>query len=289
MTDSREMVTDIASRRDIQRYLDHLRARRCSPVTLKSIRSTLHHLATRSHKPILTLDVNDIELWQALRARQIGTGSLRTQLSYVRNFYRWAMRFELIDRDPTRLMEMPRAPRRRPRPIRDDQLQIALDAADVQMRAVLGLAAFAGLRACEVARLDWSEVWLGDRPQLRVVGKGGHEDTIDVSPPLADLLSDLQRRRRGPVIPRADGAPGHNTPTRISQMANRHLRACDIPDTFHALRHRYVTRAYEHQRDIRAAQRAARHANITTTSGYAAVDEEAVRAAIIAAGSLRHA
>jgi integrase len=56
-----------------------------------------------------------------------------------------------------------------PRPIGDDRLAAAMAAADPEMTAILALAAFAGLRAIEIAKLDWAEVGIGQRrPHLRV-------------------------------------------------------------------------------------------------------------------------
>jgi len=281
------MVTALASARDINRYLDALRARKRSKTTLRTARSVLNLFAAITAVPILDTTPDDVEQWMRVRSAAVGTAALRTQGSYVRGYFRWAVRHGLRDDDPTLLMDLPRAPRRRPRPIRENTLKEAVDGADPVMRAVLCLAAFAGLRACEIAALDWSEVWLGDHPQMRVVGKGGHEDTIDVSPQLVEALLAVRRvRRSGPVIQRLDGKPGNNTPVRISQMANRYLRSLGIEDTLHALRHRFVTKAYAHAKDLRAAQEAARHASPTTTAGYAAVGEEAVRDAILHAGEI---
>ena len=284
------MVTALASARDINSYLDALRARKRSKTTIRTARSVLNLFCAITEVPIIQTAPDDVEKWLRVRSAHVGTGALRTQGSYVRGYFRWAVRHGLRDDDPTLLMELPRAPRRRPRPIREKLLREAIDGADPIMRAILSLAALAGLRACEVAQLDWSEVWLGDLPQMRVVGKGGHEYTVDISPQLVDVLLAVRRRggvrRSGPVIPRLDGRPGFNTPVRISQMANRYLHAMGIEDTLHSLRHRFVTRAYLHAKDLRAAQEAARHASPTTTAGYAAVGEEAVRGAILHAGTI---
>jgi len=287
---SAPMVTALASARDISEYVDSLRARKRTKTTIRTVRCVLNIFVAITGVPILETTPDDVEKWQRVRAAKVGTSALRTQGSYVRNYFRWAVRHALIAEDPTLLMDLPRAPRRRPRPIRDAKLREAIDGAEPVMKAILCLAAMAGLRACEIAGLDWSEVWLGDRPQMRVTGKGGHVDTVDISPPLVEVLNAVRRRsggrRKGPVIPRLDGKPGRNTPVRISQLANRYLHAMGIEDTLHSLRHRFVTRAYSFAKDIRAAQEAARHASPSTTAGYAAVGGEAVRGAIFHAGNL---
>lgn len=281
------MVTALASARDISDYLASLKARKASKTTVRTARSALNIFCALTQVPILETTPDDVERWMRARSDRIGTGALRTQGSYVRGYFRWAVRHGYIESDPTLLMDLPRAPRRRPRPIREALLKDAIDGADPIMRAILSLAAMAGLRAAEIAALDWSEVWLGDRPQARVVGKGGHEATVDLSPQLVEaLLAVRGARRTGPVIQRLDGKPGHVTPVRISQMTNRYLRSLGIEDTLHALRHRFVTKAYQHARDLRAAQEAARHASPTTTAGYAAIGEEAVRDATYHAGEI---
>jgi site-specific recombinase XerD len=49
--------------------------------------------------------------------------------------------------------------------------------------------------------------------------------------------------------------------------------------TFHHLRHTALTNIYRRTRDIRVVQRAARHANINTTTIYATpTDEDILRA-----------
>lgn len=283
------MVTALASAREISRYLETLRSRKKSKTTIRTARSILNIFAAITETPILDTNPDDVEKWMRVRSVSVSTGALRTQGSYIRGYFRWAIRHGLREDDPTLLMDLPRAPRRHPRPIRENTLREAIDAADPTMKAILSLAAMAGLRASEIAHLSWSEVWLGDQPQMKVVGKGGHEYQIDISPQLAEALIAVRRRgarRSGPVIPRLDGGHGHNTPVRISQMASKYLHGLGIDDTLHSLRHRFVTQAYAHAKDLRAAQDAARHASPTTTAGYAAVGREAVRNAIMHAGTI---
>lgn len=283
---SNPMLTVLDSAKVINRYCAHLTARKCAPTTLRTARWVLNHFAHTYGQPILDATPDDIDDWMAERATEVAGPTLRNQASYLRCFFRWAAAHDYITTDPSRRMAMPRATRRRPRPIPEHQLRLALDAADGYTLAILCLAAMAGLRACEVARLDWTEVTLaGDAPELRIVGKGNTEDIVELSAELAAVLTALPQRR-GPVIRRLDGMPGCNHPTRISQIGNRHLHGLGIPDNFHSLRHRFVTRVYGASKDLRATQEAARHASPTTTAGYAAVARRGVREAIAAAGSV---
>ncbi len=92
----------------------------------------------------------------------------------MRGFYRWAHTHGLVERDPTYLLHRPALPRRLPRPIPDDRLAVALDRASARVRPWLYLAAYAGLRCCEIAR-GRSDDWQRDLGVIVVVGKGGDE------------------------------------------------------------------------------------------------------------------
>lgn len=281
------MTTTLASAVVIGDYLRWMRTRNLSPETLRASHSTLHGLSRHTRTCLTDLAPAHLLDWQAHRATVVAPSTLRTQTSCVRAFYRWALLEERITIDPTLRMQTPKVAAMLPRPIDEHLLVQALEAGDDRMRAILGLAAFAGLRAHEVAGLAWRNVWLDTtEPYLRIVGKGSKEGLVDLSPALVDILAALPARR-GPVITKANGT-GRVTANGLSSAANRHLRACGIDDTFHALRHRFVTVVCRIG-GIRTAQEAARHASPTTTAGYARVARRDSRPVVVAAGEIQSA
>ena len=271
----------------IDRYLDHLRVRNLRHWTIYGRARALARLTRWAGGPVLYLMPDQLARWQAQRSREIQPEPCRTELSHVRQFYRWCVREGFLDADPTARLDMPRVARRLPRPIRDAALADAMAAADPVMLAILALAAFAGLRACEIATLDWSEVCLDARsPHVRVSeGKGGHSRLVPLSSALAVVLQGLPHRR-GPVIPRLDGRAGPNSAHRISQRANDYLHDLGIADSLHCLRHRFATAAYQACHDLRAVQELLGHASPRTTAVYAAASDDVARHAVDAAGQL---
>lgn len=271
----------------VNRYLDHLRLRNLRHWTIYNRQQALHRLAKWAGGPILYLTEQDLQRWQQQRSREIQPEPLRTETSHVRQFYRWAQREGFRPDDPSLRLVMPRVSRRLPRPMRDAYLAEAMAAADPATQAILALASFAGLRACEIAGLDWSEVGLGDRsPQIRIVeGKGGYGRTVPMSTVLETTLRQLPNRR-GPVIARLDGLPGPCKPHRISGRANGFLHKLGITETLHQCRHRFATSAYQACQDIRAVQDLLGHASPTTTAIYAASASAVSVAAVEAAGTL---
>ncbi len=158
-----------------------------------------------------------------------------------------------------------------------------MDGAGRYMRAVLCLAAFTGLRAIEIAGLSWADVQLDDaQPYIRVLGKGSKERMLDLSPIVVEALRALPNRR-GPVIVRANGALGFNTASRVSQRANEYLHAVGVPDSLHALRHRFATEICR-VAGVRVAADALGHASVSTTMIYTKVLRTDTRAAVLAVG-----
>lgn len=270
----------------VGRYLDHLRVRNLTASTIYSRRCALGRLAGWAGGPILYLSEDRLTMWQAERSHLVGATTMRSELSHAREFYRWAIRERYIDCDPTMRLIMPRAPRRLPRPMRDRLLAAALQSAPADVRLILALAGFAGLRAMEIAGLDWSEVGLGERrPTIRVAGKGGHVREVPISTALAAFLMECPNRR-GPVLRYRNGWSGHVPPSRVSGWANAYLHSVGVDETLHQARHRFATIAYQSCLDIRAVQTLLGHASPTTTAIYAAAADGVAGRACEAAGLL---
>lgn len=261
--------------------------RNLRPWTVYGRERALIRLREWAGRPILTLDEPDLRRWQAERWARVQPEAMRTDMSHHRQFYRWAQREGYRNDDPTLRIELPRVGRRLPRPIADRLLADAIAAADEFMCGILGLAAFAGLRACEIAALMWADVTLdGVNPLVRVhEGKGGHARVVPMSLVLANHLRDLPARR-GPVIPRLDGQPGPNRAHRISSRANDYLHSRGITETLHQCRHRFGTRTFWACRDIRAVQEMLGHGSPVTTALYTMASSEVARMAVEAAGTL---
>lgn len=204
-----------------------------------------------------------LEEW--LDDRQLAARSRYGEISHLHQFYTWARREQLVDADPTELVERPRLPRRLPRPARMGDVDQAIAGADASMRIALSLMVDAGLRCCEVAGLQWTDVDLAARV-LYVTGKGGHDRVVGIPTRLVDLLLSSDGVA-GAVFGRTVSAG------RVSQLVNAHLRRCGVAATAHQLRHLYATRLLEATGgNLAAVQQALGHASVVSTQIYAQVD-----------------
>lgn len=231
---------------------------------------------------LLEATQEDIETFMdARRARDGRKISARTRhvwTSNFRAFYGWALLEELIEKDPSVGVVRPKMRRTLPRPIEDDDLKRALDEAPPQMRAILSLAAYAGLRCQEIAGVDREDV-LEAKGLLRVVkGKGGHERIVPLHPEALAALRCLPMPRTGALFSRPRG--GRYDGELMSVAIRDYFRTIGVDATAHQLRHWFATSVYAGSHDIRLTQELLGHASPSTTAIYVAFSSVDAAAAV---------
>ena len=260
-------------------YLDDCRRRNLRPSTINQKRLTLARLARAIH-PTPLLEATHGQL--AAHLDRLDQPEARaTETSHLRTFYRWAHIEGLVDPDPAVRLVRPRVPRRLPRPMPTNDLAVAVDTAPERVRPWLLLAAYAGLRACEIANLRACDLlWVNDPPLLVVdQGKGGHSRAVPMGPVVADELAGLPRS--GWLFPRRDGRPGPSPPHLVSRLANQHLHGLGIEHTLHTLRHWFATETLRvNGGDLRETQELLGHQSPVSTAIYTWVDPRAAAATV---------
>ena len=137
----------------------------------------------------------------------------------------------------------------------------------IRDRAV-ALGAYAGLRVSEVAALRWEDVDVEARRARVLHGKGGKPRIVALGSVLIDhLLPDTG----GNVVTGTNEAMSAAT---LQRRVNRAMRRAGVSDTFHGLRHRYGTLAYQATRDLVAVGRQMGHTSPVTTAIYAAASDD---------------
>lgn len=241
-------------------WFAYLIQRNRSPETLRTYRSTMSHFLDEVDDP-LAADVFDVESWWAT-LDGMAVKSRQRALSCVRSFYTWAMRFDLVDRDPTRRLDAPTQGRRMPRPIGRADLRKALDNAPDDMRRAIALGAYAGMRVAEVAALDWSDIDIEAR-RIMVRGKGDKDRPVGIG---GRLVDELLPATGGNVV---TGGEGAYSAASLQRRVNRYMESQGVEGTFHKLRARYVTVALAEGVPLLSVSRAVGHASPTTTALYA--------------------
>jgi integrase/recombinase XerC len=254
-------------------YLTEAQIRGHRPHTIKLRRSVLTALQQALDKPLLEATTDDVTRW-LLTLQHKSPNTISTYARSAAAFYGWAVQRGHLNRSPMTDAPMPRQPKSRPRPIPDAELRVALDAASGHVRTWLVLAAFAGLRAGEIARLRRENVVTqADPPYLEVInGKGGRDRRVVVGPIVVNEVA---------ATGKVKGVLWTAEPRHVSWAVAEHFRGLGMPYTCHQLRHSFATRLFRVSHDLRLVQEALGHSSPTTTAVYAEPDSAGAARAVV--------
>lgn len=216
-------------------------------------------------------------------------------LSGIKGFFKYLMVEELIDKDPTTLIEGPRLGRKLPDTLSYDEIVRLLEAIDLSTpeggrnRAMLEILYSSGLRVSELVELRRANVYF-DLGFLRVVGKGNKERLVPIGKDAMKYLRIYLEEIRVHVPVQKDfehfvflNKAGKKL-SRVSvfllvkSLATRiGLHKSISPHTF---RHSFATHLIEGGADLRAVQEMLGHESITTTEIYTHLDRDYLRQVI---------
>lgn len=216
-------------------------------------------------------------------------------LSGIKGFYKYLMFEELIEKDPTELIEGPKIGRKLPDTLSYPEIEKLLEAVDLSKpeggrnRAMLEVLYSSGLRVTELVELKINNIYF-DVGFLRVIGKGNKERLVPIGRDAMKFLKiyleeirvhvpvqkgfegDVFLNRRGKRLTRV------TVFTVIKELAKKiGLKKTISPHTF---RHSFATHLIEGGADLRAVQEMLGHESITTTEIYTHLDRDYLRQVI---------
>ncbi len=195
------------------------------------------------------LDVNapDIDKWlQDLRvtgrngkvkegAPLIGERTRRNIYGSLSNLFHWAQRKCYLPRErPTEIdyVEKPGKPPHVPRSFNAEETQKLLDAVPGRLVPLIVLCAFAGVRRCEVERLDWEDIrWKHD--DIQIWADAAKTSTRRLPPllPIAKLWLKPFQSMAGPICP---------SPDRFNQLTEK-ARSLELEWSHDVLRDSFIS------------------------------------------------
>ena len=223
------------------------------------------------------------------------------RLSAIRQIYRFAYEEGLRGDNPAIQIRGPGRSRALPRVLEVEEVSRLLDAAATQGRTasdrlrnlcLVEVLYATGMRVSELVSLPVAAA-RGDPQVLLIMGKGGKERLVPLSPPAREALAAwLADRDASEAAARAKGLPesrflfpsrsaeGHLTRHRFYLLIKEIAVAAGVsPDkvTPHKLRHAFATHLLQNGADLRAIQALLGHADLATTEIYTHVLDERLR------------
>lgn len=226
--------------------------------------------------PLYTVKRAHIEFYvRHLMTKGWRGSTVNTAMTPIKGFYEMAVWDEYIDRDPARLVALPKSEYRKPQPVSMRDLTLFFDAArssSPRHHALVTLLYLMGMRIGEAAslRLEGYEGMDTGAPAITYIQKGGATQRTPIPLPVFVVLEEVRAgRTEGPIIPARNG----NQLTRsgaaglVETVNNRAAKlGCKRHINPHLLRKMAITNVLESNMSIRDAQAFARHADPRTTS-----------------------
>jgi integrase/recombinase XerC len=280
----------------LQAFLGHLAGeRRLSARTLDAYQRDLsgfleflagHEGGAPDLARLGALKATSFRAYMASRRRDgLSARSLARALSAIRTFYGYLDRRWQVSNAALPLIEAPKLPRSKPKPVSEEAARDLLaetgqldrpDWVEARDCAVIALMYGCGLRVSEALSLTGAEQCPGD--SLRITGKGGKTRLVPVIAPVRVALAEYARLAPFDLEPQAPlfrGIRGGPLGARTVQKTVAELRErLGLPATTtpHALRHSFATHLLANGGDLRAIQELLGHASLSTTQIYADVE-----------------
>lgn len=213
-------------------------------------------------------------------------------LSGIKAFYKYLLFEELIDKDPTILIEGPRLGRKLPDTLSYPEIEKLFDAIDLSTpegarnRAMLEVLYSSGLRVSELVDLKLTNIHF-DVSFLRVIGKGNKERLVPVGRDAMKYMKIYIDEIRG-KSPHKTAQKGFEPYVFLNRNGRKLTRVMvftiiknlavkiGLKKTIspHTFRHSFATHLIEGGADLRAVQEMLGHESITTTEIYTHLDRD---------------
>ena len=193
----------------INQFLDYMRyERNASPQTVQTYEESLRefesYLVFRDNG--LSIDRADADLirdWmESLMDKGNSASTINKNLSALRSFFRFALKRELVEKDPAHAITGPKKSKPLPQFLREGEMNRLLDDLEwdssynnVRARTILLLFYDAGLRRSELIGLNDKDVDF-DAMQLKVTGKRNKQRIVPFGTELAEALKNYLAARQ---------------------------------------------------------------------------------------------
>lgn len=250
----------------IDGYLAHLRQASSSNRTMTDRRRILTVADNQLPYGLDAACEDELVAWLWRDGLKLSTRE--TYYGALNGFFTWAYRRGVLDINPCEEISRPKPGYRLPKPVPNELLRRILTEAAEPYRLWMTLAAYAGARCLEIARLRRDDI---TAERLTLHGKGDKERVVGTHPVVWEAVEHLPP---GPVTE-------HDERYVSIRAAVYFRRSMNMPGvSLHKGRHWFGTEATRHYKNLRVVQQAMGHADPRTTAGYALVVAEDVTAAV---------
>lgn len=219
--------------------------------------------------------------------RNLKPASIKRKLEAIRKFLDWAVKHEIITKNPAKEVEAPPAVTLPPKSLSEKEFlrlrRSFYKEGNERDIAIFEVLANTGIRVSELCSLKLSDVQISERKGKLIVryGKGQKYREVPLNSDARKALNEYLKSRADENNERLFlGERGPLTPSGVFRIIKRYARDAGVEVSPHQLRHTFARRLLQSGADIVTVQQILGHANLNTTAVYLKPDyaeqEEAV-------------
>lgn len=263
---------------------------------LGDLDSLMIHAVTEGSSSLSHIDLAMLRRWLG---EQNAAGLARTTMARrtatIRSFTAWALREELIEKDPSLRLKAPKRDKSLPGVLQQQQVgrlmrDLEIKGADLQPtalrdQAMAELLYATGIRVGELIGIDIDDL-SPERRTVTVLGKGNKQRVVPYGLPASKAIDKWLQSGRAKLAKENSGSAlflgvrgARIDPRTVRTVVNKALGA--LGDTSatgpHVLRHSAATHLLDGGADLRTVQEILGHSSLTTTQLYTHVSVERLR------------
>jgi tyrosine recombinase xerD len=269
-------------------FLDYLKLERnYSPATVKHYRDDLKEFERFFQELDLqlsweTIDSDIVRRWmEAMMDRGNVASSVNRRLSALRSFYRYALRRNLVEKDPVHGIQGPKRKRPLPQFLKEAEMDRLLDEnmwtdcyKDVLARTIIVTFYETGIRISELIGLNDKDVDYINC-EIKVTGKRDKQRIIPFGDELSETLISYQHRRNAEMKCESEAFFRTEKGERVTDALVRQIVKTNLSKVStlkkrspHVLRHTFATAMLNHEAGLESVKKLLGHESLSTTEIY---------------------
>jgi site-specific recombinase XerD len=271
-----KLANDIPEK--VEMYLASKKLEGLSTKTLKGYNNELHIFSRFCQKATVLVTTADIRRFLASYDKAV-MSTIGQKLSVLKSFFGWLVKEEFLLRDPTAKVKLPKIPKRLPKSLSIEELEIVRESCEtLRQRALIEVMYSTGCRLSEISNIDKEDIDIHNM-SVRVIGKGDKERVVYLSfKGLFHLKKYLKSRNDDcEALFVTERKPYRRMGNRcIQREIDKIEQKAKIKKklTPHVLRHTYASLSMDAGIELTDLQHLMGHSDPATTLIYSSVSEE---------------
>lgn len=271
-----KLAKDITEKVDL--YLASKKIEGLSSKTLKGYKNELYCFSRFCPKSVVLVTTADIRSFLASFDEAM-MSTIGQKLSVLKSFFGWLVKEEILLRDPTGKVKLPKTPKRLPKGLSIEELEIVRESCEtLRQRALIEVMYSTGCRLSEIVNMNKDDINIQSM-SARTVGKGNKERIVYISfKALFHLRKYLKIRTDDcDALFVTEKKPVHRMGNRaIQREIDKIEKKSNIKKKLHphVMRHTFATLSMDAGIELADLQHLMGHSDPGTTLVYSQVSEE---------------